>query len=170
MLGKIKECIDKGIVSVSVKSGTYLESEKLKAKMENNEAKLKAVSLELGMAIYEQWKNGGIDAEYLEHVCEDMKAIEEENIRFYRQIEALEQEKAKILGEGGTDKETVADSNRIVCSCGYANSEGGKFCVQCGKPLEMPVPQSENKICPICGAKTELTAKFCMSCGNPLEP
>ena len=33
VLGKIKESIDKSLVSVSVKSGTYLETEKLKAKV-----------------------------------------------------------------------------------------------------------------------------------------
>ena len=35
VLGKIKESIDKSLVSVSVKSGTYLETEKLKAKVGN---------------------------------------------------------------------------------------------------------------------------------------
>lgn len=50
MLGRIKDSIDKGIVSMSVKSSTYLETEKLKTKVENLTGKIKAASTEIGRA------------------------------------------------------------------------------------------------------------------------
>ena len=59
VLGKIKESIDKSLVSVSVKSGTYLETEKLKAKVGNVQEEIHNLKQELGEAIFAQWKNGG---------------------------------------------------------------------------------------------------------------
>ena len=47
VLGKIKESIDKSLVSVSVKSGTYLETEKLKAKVGNVQEEIHNLKQEL---------------------------------------------------------------------------------------------------------------------------
>ena len=51
MFGKIKESIDKGIVSVSVKSSTYLEIEKLKTKVANVSSKMDMAASEMEMCI-----------------------------------------------------------------------------------------------------------------------
>jgi hypothetical protein len=42
-------------------------------------------------------------------------------------------------------------------SCGSENSPEGRFCEQCGTPLEAH--------CPECGAGVGLTARYCGSCG-----
>jgi len=45
-------------------------------------------------------------------------------------------------------------------SCGFANPEGSKFCIECGTPLQ-------NR-CPRCGHDNLPQAKFCGECGAPL--
>jgi len=44
--------------------------------------------------------------------------------------------------------------------CQFENSEGMKFCVECGHRLE--------SACPECGAANAPTSKFCGECGHPL--
>ena len=69
MFSRIKDSIDRGIVSVSVKSSTYLGVEKLKTKAENVSAEIGNAAAEMGAAVYEQWKAGAVSMEYVENVC-----------------------------------------------------------------------------------------------------
>lgn len=162
MLGRIKDSIDKGIVSMSVKSSTYLETEKLKTKVENTTGKIKAASMEMGAAVYEQWKVGAVKMDYIETMCGHMKEMENEIAGYQAQIDKLEQEKAKILGEEENSK-----AGGCICTCGYRSEPGANFCVHCGKPLPEPGKSSEQKKCPVCGMDAESDARFCIGCGNP---
>jgi DNA repair exonuclease SbcCD ATPase subunit len=47
--------------------------------------------------------------------------------------------------------------------CGYRNSEGVKFCQECGAKL------GANALCPSCGAKLTPGVRFCGECGARLE-
>ena len=53
-------------------------------------------------------------------------------------------------------------SNMKCGSCGSENFPEGRFCEQCGAPLEAH--------CPECGAGVRLTARYCGSCGCRLAP
>ena len=46
-------------------------------------------------------------------------------------------------------------------NCGYANTDGAKFCENCGRPLE--------RHCPNCGNPVSASAKFCGNCGFNLS-
>ena len=53
----------------------------------------------------------------------------------------------------------TAPQSAVTCpSCG-AQTTGGKFCPECGKPLQVKLT------CPSCGAQPEGTPKFCPECG-----
>src|SRR5215475_6747072 len=45
-------------------------------------------------------------------------------------------------------------------SCGFDNTQGLKFCEECGTQLL--------RACPSCGQQVRPTAKFCGDCGTPL--
>ncbi|MBT9785861.1 zinc-ribbon domain-containing protein [[Clostridium] symbiosum] len=167
MFGKIKESIDKGIVSVSVKSSTYLEIEKLKTKVANVSGKMDMAASEMGAAVYSQWKNGSVNQEYIENVCRNIQAMEKEIQDYQVEIGRLEQEKTKILG--GNGPETAYTQAGIICGCGCTNEAGARFCIRCGKPLEQTQnTEPPERVCPSCGMKAEPEAKFCMGCGKPL--
>lgn len=170
MFGKIKESIDKGIVSVSVKSSTYLEIEKLKTKAGNIAGKMDIAASEMGAAVYSQWKDGSVNMEYIETVCTHMKELEEEIAGYQAQIGQLEQEKAKILGGDGTVARAAGRGNGITCECGCVNEQEARFCINCGKPLPKPDEQGDTtRVCPSCGIDVEQEARFCCGCGKSLE-
>lgn len=51
-----------------------------------------------------------------------------------------------------------------VCpSCGHANPQGAKFCLECGNKLD------QGKVCPNCGQMNPPEAKFCLGCGTRLS-
>ena len=50
----------------------------------------------------------------------------------------------------------------MICkACGFENSDGAKFCIECGIPFE--------HCCPNCGFDNLPQAKFCMECGAPIK-
>ena len=116
MLGKIKESIDKSLVSVSVKSGTYLETEKLKAKVGNVQEEIHNLKQELGEAIFAQWKNGGVNPQTIESACAALK--------FCKAC-------GKKLESGAEAAQETAQS-RHCPSCGALMEPGARFCCECG--------------------------------------
>lgn len=170
MLGKIKESIDRGLVSVSVKSGTYLEIEKLKAKVNHVQDEIRNLKMELGEKLYEQWKNGNVEAAFIDMTCKALQDKEEEIVQYQKQIDKITLEKEKILGGENRGEAVPVLSQGIQCSCGKVNVLGARFCKSCGKKLEEgvnPRPQSVGA-CPKCGTALEEGARFCCECGTSI--
>ena len=169
MLGKIKESIDKSLVSVSVKSGTYLETEKLKAKVGNVQEEIHNLKQELGEAIFAQWKNGGVNPQTIESACAALNRKEAEIAGYQAQIDQITLEKARILGEELNPAATGREGG-VTCSCGKVNAPGAKFCKACGKKLEAGAEAAQetaqSRRCPSCGALMEPGARFCCECGH----
>jgi hypothetical protein len=69
-------------------------------------------------------------------------------------------EKARLTDQ--TAKADLTQHKQAACSHCGAPSTGGKFCGECGKPL-----QAVQENCGKCGAKMGAAAKFCPECGNP---
>lgn len=172
MLGRLKESIDKGIVSMSVKSSTYMETEKLKAKSGNVTEKMEVIIHELGAGVYGQWKAGTIDNGYIEQVCLRLKGLEDTVMEYQKQIEDLEREKEKILTGDTEDGYLAGQEGAVRCVCGRWNPPEAKFCTGCGKTLERePEGKSSNVpgICGGCGRELEAGAKFCSGCGKAVK-
>ena len=130
MFKKIKDSIDKGVTVVSVKSGTFIEVNKINALIENHQNEINELSENLGKSIYEQWANEEIDYKMVEKRCQVMKEKYDEIIKLEEQKKQIESEKEQILGEG---MQTVQEP--MECSCGFKNQKGDKFCGYCGKKL-----------------------------------
>jgi len=75
---------------------------------------------------------------------------------------ATEQVNVKVREVDQTGGVDVAMQTSARCpSCG-AQTQGGKFCLECGASL---LPKTE---CPSCHAKLQAGAKFCAECGHRL--
>ena len=160
MLEKLKKSIDRGIVSAGVQSTTFLETGKLRSKIDNLETAINQIKLELGQTVYANWKIGADNTTYIEEVGKRIRALELEIEGHQAKILELQAEKDRIISGG------VATSvGEIVCSCGQHNSTGAKFCVGCGKSVEQPTEQAAQKFCTNCGAAVSDGAKFCTNCG-----
>ena len=96
MFEKLKKNIDKGIVSVSVKSSSYLETEKLKAKIDNIKSDSASQLQAMGDQIYQTWKeNGTVDQAYIAEVCGKVQENEKEIL--LRFVEKYRKMKRKLL-------------------------------------------------------------------------
>ena len=171
MFEKLKKNIDKGLVSVSVKSATYLESEKLKAKISNIQKENAAKLTEMGNQLYVSWKESGqVDTEYIAEVCKAVQKNEAEVADYEAKIAELAVEKDKILNTGANNAATEPQikAGEMMYACGHINDEGAKFCKICGAKIEK-LQQKTKKICPHCQAEIEEGAKFCAECGSPVE-
>ncbi|WP_151075055.1 zinc ribbon domain-containing protein [Flintibacter sp. KGMB00164] len=159
MLEKLRNSLDKGIVTIGVKSSTYLEIGKLKAKIEAVKSNVDKATFELGNSVFSYWVNndGEIDCRRIEEACKNISELQREITRYQGAIEELEAEKARVLsGENGS-----LSSNTVTCSCGQINEQGAKFCLQCGRALA-----SAGLSCRFCGYTIEEGAKFCPNCGK----
>lgn len=130
MFEKIKNTIDKGVTVVSVKSGTFIEINKLNALIENYQKEISELSENLGKSIYEQWTKDEINYKMVETRCEVIKEKYEEIIKLEEQKKQIESEKNQILGEN-----TQRSEAQVECSCGFKNQKDDKFCGYCGKKL-----------------------------------
>jgi ribosomal protein L32 len=75
----------------------------------------------------------------------------------------LEQMRERVKATDYAKDLNVVDHAVARCpKCG-AETEGGKFCLECGARL---IPEA---VCPRCGTKLPDKAKFCLECGAPRQ-
>ncbi|WP_101876538.1 zinc ribbon domain-containing protein [Lachnoclostridium edouardi] len=166
MLEKVKKGINKGLLSASVISSTYLEIGKIKGKMEKEKEEINQCFSELGNQIYELWKADSMDMSVIDNICKKIQSKETAVETYVQEIVRLEEEKERVLKkENRLDTETY-----IRCqTCGGKNARDGKFCVQCGSALpNISQDEEDNKKTCSCGAVCGSDAKFCTVCGKLL--
>lgn len=167
MLEKVKAGINKGILSASVSSGTYLEIEKIKGKIENEKKAVENALDVLGRNLYQHWKEKTLESLDIDQHCMNIESHYANIYSFQLHIKRLEEEKNKILGKDCT---LVTETQQIICSkCGNPTPKNGKFCLQCGDELIKEEQENDEniKVCS-CGNKCKNTDKFCIKCGSAL--
>lgn len=166
MLEKIKKTIDRGIVSAGVQSTTFLETGKLRSKIDHVNDSIQQIKVELGQTVYANWKSGADNTAYIEEVCGSIRKLEQENEGYEAQIAELQAEKERVLFGAAAPVE----ASGVLCSCGQRNGADAKFCVGCGKPVEAAPPQeSTARFCGGCGSSLSAEAVFCPNCGTKQE-
>ena len=167
MLERVKAGIIRGILSASVNSGTYLEIEKIKGKISNEEKSIETSIVELGQLVYEKWTIEQLDISELEERCRSIAEKQKNILAFQEEIQRLEVEKNRILGKENSTNSAVST---IPCAkCGTQNPASGKFCLQCGAELKAEAIADENTVLCSCGNKCKVTDKFCMKCGKVIQ-
>ena len=96
-------------------------------------------------------------------------------VGFKREVmKYMEKESAPVVNEAAKDmapavktvaaavKEAVSGSEKgKTCACGCENEADGKFCKNCGAPLEC--------VCAHCGASVATDSMYCAQCGAKLK-
>lgn len=127
MFGKMKNSLDKGVAAVSVKSGVFVETSKIKTYIANLQDEIVTLKKELADATYQMWINSTFDEDGLDRLCREIYSKEEEIANQERKIEEIINQSKQILGE----KEKI---NK--CSCGLINAPTANFCIECGKKIQ----------------------------------
>lgn len=167
MFEAMKKSFDKGVAKVSIKSNEFIEVTKLRTMNSNLEKEILNDKGQLGALVYRQWQENASNSADINEICLSIKDKEKSIVENNEKIEALQRENEQILHTSG----------KRICSCGYANSDTVKFCVNCGKAFVEPVTspevngqvqQTSNKSICSCGYANNENAKFCLNCGSPL--
>ena len=159
MFAKVKAGINKGILSASIHSGTYLETEKLKSKINDEEKNVNIAINKLGHLVFEKWKNNSLDLSELNQHCQAIDNSKKSIASLQDKIHQLAVEKNKILETVNASQAPLSmteymksdtelsdetdDENTILCSCGNKCNATDKFCMNCGKILNT---EEENNV------------------------
>lgn len=150
--GKFEEQVSKaqnGIGKVKTKTEFIREKSKLTSIINDAQVKKAKVLAELGLLAYEKIRLGEINDEDLNTISKSILGFDYIIYDNSKKIEELDM-----------------ISQNITCTCGTVVSEGGKFCTECGKKVEIEVKDKEYTTCGHCEAKIEKNSNFCPCCGN----
>ena len=161
---QLKRSIDRGIVNAGVQSTTYLETGKLRSKIDHINDSIQQIKVELGQTVYANWKNGVDNTSYIKEVCNNIQKMEQEIASYEVEIAQLQEEKNRVLYNAAAP---TGEAEGVLCSCGQRNSADAKFCTGCGKPVEAAPQESAARFCEKCGASLAENAQFCSNCGAP---
>jgi uncharacterized small protein (DUF1192 family) len=120
---RVKDGLDKGLNTVSVKSKEVLETTRINSQIGGLKEQIARNQRELGEAVYEMNLKGVFDQNGVKEQCDAITALK-------RQIEAKEAELQEIH-----DKAAAA-LGRLTCpNCKTEVAEGTKFCGNCGTKI-----------------------------------
>ena len=124
---KVKEEIEKGISTVSLKSKEVLESMKIKKEIETLEEKIKTATTELGQIVYSMYTKNKFDQVKIFETCEPIAALS-------NQLGGKKTELSELHFETG------AALGKTYCSkCKTILAEGAQFCGACGEKVADPI-------------------------------
>ncbi|MGL4798385.1 MAG: hypothetical protein ACRCWY_03155 [Cellulosilyticaceae bacterium] len=126
LFNKIKKNIDKSMTTVSVKSSTALEINKLKAAIKTFNTSIEQRKNELGGLVYNMYLEGAYDESKFAEIGETIKGLEVQIKEKEAEIEKVKEEENQILAK---------ESGKLVCECGAAIEDEMLFCVECGKKV-----------------------------------
>lgn len=123
MFKKLKKTIDKGVATVSVKSNSLIEINKINVHMNSLVEKIANKKVELGEMVYRMYIENNPDQEAIAALCQEIIGLKEQHKEKEKEIERIKQEEVEILG---------TDKTEIKCSCGQIIPEEYSFCTSCG--------------------------------------
>ncbi|MGL4345295.1 MAG: hypothetical protein ACRCTE_08865 [Cellulosilyticaceae bacterium] len=126
LFGKIKDNLDKGVATVTLKSSTVMEMNKCKLFIRTLTEKIEDQKKQLGILVYDMYSQNHFDENIYQEKCRQIAHLEEQRIAQEQKIEELKNQETEILG--GTQAKQ--------CSCGATIQEGMLFCVNCGTKIQ----------------------------------
>ena len=152
MLDKMKDSINAAGQGISTKIKDGLESERISAKIRDDEKMIEKLIYQVGVQCVKQ------------HAEEAGTEYEELFAEIRRLRAQIEKEKEELR---------LATEVKPCPQCGYGNKISSKFCVKCGSSLtvkeNLEASNIKEKYCTNCGFKNDGDALFCINCGNKLE-
>jgi len=129
---KLKQELDKGITTISVKAKETIETTKIKGQISKlKEDKRKSLE-EMGNIVYSMILEENFDIEKIIAQFNVIKDLDNQIQKLEEELKEL-QEKAQKEIESLKTTEIAKSTNK--CECGAEIPPGAKFCVKCGKKL-----------------------------------
>lgn len=129
---KMKMGLNKGVATISTGSKTVVEKTKINSIISNLENDKKRQCEAMGMKIFEFYAQNP-----------DTDFPNSEMVDFYNSLQLhnqqIEDQKRKLAELDAEMNRVLGTSNsvgQVICSCGYANIAGSKFCAKCGAKID----------------------------------
>lgn len=158
-MNEVKNKIDSGISKVQNNiSNNKANMEDKKAissynrTIEEAQRKRNETLLEMGKIAYKKLRTNELKDDEMSEKCKSIIGFD-----------YIIYENKKLIQE-------ISDRNQgHVCTCGQQISKESKFCIGCGKKVEIPVDNTEYVECSKCEMSIPSEAKFCPCCGYEIE-
>lgn len=125
---KIKNKINKGMVTVSSKTTSTIEKTKIKTRIASVQNDIELMYASLGDLTYKMWINNDHNFGNFDEKCNMIKAKQEELARLNDEIRQVEEKEKQTIEE--------ASAYRVFCSnCGAEYDHPVKFCAKCGNKI-----------------------------------
>jgi hypothetical protein len=134
---KLKQGLNKGVTTASVRSKEMLDANRLKSKIADIERQKKEALTELGTTVFTMLDSGHLDEDALKVAHIDITSLD-------AQIAEKQQELARVHSDA---EQALAEPQKAspatepvpsTCVCGAALPLGAKFCGSCGRSTEAP--------------------------------
>lgn len=174
MLGKLKDKLDRGIATVSVKSESMVETSRIKSQIQNYQRQQTALITQLGNEMYAMWKAGEMNRERFEQVCKEIYGFEQAIAEQNRRIEQIRIEEQQLLGTQPMPQQMPAQPQmpqQMPQQMPAQSQMPQQMSAQQapGAPVSMQAQPASARLCPACGKPVPADALFCVECGVKLE-
>lgn len=135
---KLKNSVNKGITTISVKTSSTLEKSKIQMHIESLTKELEKIYRDAGEQAYLAWKTGETSpeaiSEYFGKVDEHLEAI----AGLETELNSIDARDQQILGTKPEESSKAAAAAKgVVCpGCGAEYAAPVKFCRNCGRNLQ----------------------------------
>lgn len=127
----IKDTLSKGLTTLNVKTNSFMEQNKSNTYISTLESEIKALELQIGQAVYEQWTQGEFSVESVEGQLQTIKEKQEEIAQQKQHIEEMLRQEQQILGANSAPSK----EGNFCPKCGAQCAPNAKFCAKCGEAL-----------------------------------
>ena len=130
IFGKVKDSLNKGVVTVSTGSKSMLEKTKINSMIKTLEEEKKKLIEALGNKTFTYFcANPEKDLSRAEvfTICNEIHIRNEQIAQYNKRIAELDAEMDLVKGN--------ASKVNSICQCGFVNKPDAKFCVKCGSKL-----------------------------------
>ncbi|NHM27194.1 zinc ribbon domain-containing protein [Desulfofundulus sp. TPOSR] len=123
---KVRQSVQKGVATVSVKSKEALETSRIKGEISVIEQRRREAIEELGNIVYIMFSQGGFDEVRIKDKCAIIAEIDKQLETRREKLKEIHIKSQEALGK----PVTVG-----TCECGAKIIQGAKFCGKCGKKV-----------------------------------
>lgn len=104
LFNKFKKSVDKGVSTVSIKSNTMVEMNRIKGIIGTLKEMIKSKKMVIGNRFYRMYLEGTIDVQKCIGLCEEIKELEEEIKEKGREIEEIKAKEGILIAEATKPK------------------------------------------------------------------
>jgi hypothetical protein len=138
---KLKQGLNKGVATASVRSKELLDANRLKSKIADIERQKKDAVTELGTTVCTMLDSGHLDEEALRVARKAIAVFEDQITEKQQELARVHEEAEQALAEpqkAAPADPAPAEPVPSTCVCGAILTAGTRFCGSCGRKTDAP--------------------------------